>query len=332
MPSTSTKDFGGGCAHSDFRTVKLALIAITPGSAARLLAQGHPPLKFIEQVEYNGRRLAKMNLPPTAILDALKEYDKLFRALVERDVRRNRQSLRWIREQLHFCVILTLNNAYYQVREAETQAFYDQFRIELEARSLDELLERLLESLVRTCRADAGCFYWAGGADGRLLSCALGGCGEEAGHKNRWPAPPGLPEALRKPHCRDLRREHFWACLLDPSWKDRFITCWSMPIAAKGRLAGVLQFGFEKEYEWLPHERDLLAAAAERCLMAAEKQRLVEDLAQREEQVRRLAGHMLHMEEVERRRISRELHDEADKVCCVFAFKWRYSSRSFQAG
>ena len=40
----------------------------------------------------------------------------------------------WVREQLHFCVVLTLNNAYYQVREAETQAFYELFRIELESR------------------------------------------------------------------------------------------------------------------------------------------------------------------------------------------------------
>jgi len=65
-------------------------------------------------------------------------------------------------------------------------------------------------------------------------------------------------------------------------------------------------------------EQELLAAAAERCLMAAEKARLVEDLAQREEQVRRLAEHMLHVEEIERRRISRELHDEAGQsLLCI---------------
>ncbi len=44
--------------------IRSALMALTTGSAAKILASGRPPLKFIEQVEYNGRRLAKLNLAP----------------------------------------------------------------------------------------------------------------------------------------------------------------------------------------------------------------------------------------------------------------------------
>jgi len=79
-----------------------------------------------------------------------------------------------------------------------------------------------------------------------------------------------------------------------------------------------MQFGFAKPYEWLPREAELLSVAAERCLLAAQKARLMEDLARREEQVRELAERMLHVEERERRRISAELHDEAGQsLLCI---------------
>src|SRR6202142_1567855 len=138
---------------------RTALAAITPGAAARILARGQPPLKFIEQVEYNGRRLAKLNLPPSSIVEALQEYDRLLTPMLRKLLPNEYANFQWVREQLHFCVILTLNNAYYQVREAETQAFYELFRVELESRNLDELLRSFLNALVQVCHADAGHLY-----------------------------------------------------------------------------------------------------------------------------------------------------------------------------
>lgn len=77
------------------------------------------------------------------------------------------------------------------------------------------------------------------------------------------------------------------------------------------RVTGLIQFGFVRPYEWLPREQELLQAAAERCVLAAEKARLLDDLSERERQIRQLAERMMHVEEVERRRISRELHDQS---------------------
>jgi signal transduction histidine kinase len=296
---------------------RLALSAITPGAAAAILAQGHPALKFIEQVEYNGRRLAKLNLPPSAILEALEEYDLVLSPTLKALIPEEDANFRWVREQLHFCVILTLNNAYYQVREAETQAFYELFRIEMEAKNLEELLRRFLESLVHVCHADAGRLYMLNEGSTEWVLRAASPKPEPFSAPNR----AGLIKKLSK--ARFLNGHGHAAgvsagVILDESWQDRFACCWSIPLATKGRTAGVMQFGFSKNYEWLPREQELLAAASERCLMAAEKQRLMEDLAQREEQVRRLAEHMLHVEEMERRRISRELHDEAGQsLLCI---------------
>jgi signal transduction histidine kinase len=292
---------------------RMALAFITPGAAARILVRGRPPLDFIEQVEYNGRRLAKLNLPPSAILTALEEYDRLLTPVLASLMPDEHANFQWVREQLHFCVILTLNNAYYQVREAETQAFYELFRIELESRNLDQLLQRFLASLVHVCRADAGRLYMLNehGSAWVLKAGALEPA--EVAIPNR----PGLVKKLSKPRYMDGDQRQAGS-RLDEKWQQRFGSCWSIPLAVGGRTAGVMQFGFIKAYEWLPREQELLAAAAERCLMAAEKAHLMEDLAQREEQVRRLAEHMLHVEEMERRRISRELHDEAGQsLLCI---------------
>ena len=299
--------------------IRVALASITPGAAARILANGQPPLKFIEQVEYNGRRLAKLNLPPSTIVEALQEYDRLLTPMLRKLLPNEYANFQWVREQLHFCVILTLNNAYYQVREAETQAFYELFRVELESRNLDELLRRFLDTLVQVCHADAGHLYLL---NDKRSAWVLRAQAQARGQNKPTlvQVPNGRARMRTLAHSRQIELKDGGAgtLLFEPAWKDRFQTVWSIPLAAGGRTAGVMQFGFSKSYEWLPREQELLAAAAERCLMAAEKARLMEDLAAREEQVRQLAEHMLHVEEIERRRISRELHDEAGQsLLCI---------------
>lgn len=291
--------------------VRSALVALTSGSAARTLAKGLAPVRFIEQVEYNGRRLAKLNIPPSSIVEALQEYDRLLTPILRKLEPNEHANFQWVREQLHFCVILTLNNAYYQVREAETQAFYELFRVELEARNLDDLLSQFLRTLVQVCSADAGHLYLLNDpGDSWVLRSSAGATAAGLPALTEIPNRAGMMARLSQArHTGSAGVSKL--CLLDPNWKSRFKSYWSIPLAAGGRTAGVMQFGFSKVYEWLPREQELLSAAAERCFLAAEKARLMEDLAAREEQIRQLAEHMLHVEEMERRRISRELHDEA---------------------
>lgn len=97
------------------------------------------PHDFFELVEYSGRRLAKLNVPPASVLHALREYDRVLDPVLALSYPDEYKNLRWARQQLQFCVILTLNNAYYRVRKAETQAFYELFRAELQAASLDAM-------------------------------------------------------------------------------------------------------------------------------------------------------------------------------------------------
>jgi len=287
-----------------------ALAFITLGAALQFVqAAGERPLfAFLEQVEYNGRRLAKLNLHPSLVMKALAEYDHLLEAALGAAASR----YRWAREQIHFCVVLTLNNSYFHVREAETSAHSELFHIEIESRSLKDLLGGSMTVLANYCRSDIAEVYLFDEAHDRWMPQMDTALSPVAAAKNR--------KLLAQPFCvmsgKSAKRLN--PAVLDPSWPSRFETCWSMPLINGRRLAGVMQFGFEKPYEWLPREQDLLALVAERCLLGAEKVKLMQDLAESEEQVRELASRMLQVEEVERRRISRELHDETGQsMLCI---------------
>ncbi len=276
-----------------------ALAAITFGASARLLAQGKSLADFFEQVEYNGRRLAKLDLTPASVLSALAAYDRLLARSSRAIGASEQKDLRWVAGQLSFCVVLTLNNSFYQVREAETEAFFQLHDAELRASTESELLEGYVRTLARFCRAGAACGILFDPARPAPVVCGI---------------PLPLPSeaqfgSLRRPRLMraangQVRR------LLDPSWAGRYVSVWSVPLGT----AGAMQFAFPKEYRWLPRELRLLTGAAARCVMAAEKLRLTALLAAREREVRELADRMLQAEERERRRISRELHDEAGQL------------------
>ncbi len=206
--------------------IRSALATLTPGAAARILASGQAPLKFIEQVEYNGRRLAKLNLPPSSIVEALQEYDRLLTPMLRKLLPNEYANFQWVREQLHFCVILTLNNAYYQVREAETQAFYELFRVELESRNLDDLLGRFLETLVHVCHADAGHLYLL---NDRRTAWVL-----RAKAESQSPARPTLVEVRNRPR--------WLACCPNPGKSIREtgpgMCCWNPAGKISSKCAG----------------------------------------------------------------------------------------------
>lgn len=302
-----------------------ALASLTVGAAARALGAGESSSRFFEEVEYQGKRLAKLNVPPASVISAFSEYDAVLEPVLRRLSPKERANFQWAREQLHFCIMLTLNNAYYQVREAETQTFYELSWAELEARKLDEFLVRFLDITARFCRAQGGEIYMTRDEHGtpefecvasfqpRLATVMAQG----AGGAHRGVPPASLKPAVRAKVPEGLYQARSFrttgrdgSLALDPAWRGRYDTCWTVPMFLRGRLVGVIQFGFESRYDWLPREQELLAAAAERCAKAAEKARLLDDLSQREAQVRMLAERMLHVEEAERRRISRELHDQ----------------------
>jgi signal transduction histidine kinase len=90
-----------------------------------------------------------------------------------------------------------------------------------------------------------------------------------------------------------------------------------MPLRVDKNIIGVLLVGFSRPYEWLPTERELMRAIADRSALAIHRARITEALRVREQRIAELSAHLLRVQEEERKRISRELHDETGQALMV---------------
>jgi signal transduction histidine kinase len=221
-------------------------------------------------------------------------------------------------EMLSSVSFVIVSGAYFDAKTLESQALLTILDAELAAGDLSMLLQKVLDITTRTFQASMGALLLRQGEDGPLKICASVGFEVKL--------PPDFRIAIGTGFAGKIAASGETGMVLDtsnesdpftPAVRTRAKSLWGVPLKVDGQATGVLLIGFPKPYEWLPTERDLMRAIGDRTALAIERARMTDALRQREQKIAELSAHLLRVQEEERKRISRELHDETGQALMV---------------
>lgn len=281
---------------------------------------------YFENLSYFGTRLSKLKVDTRVAHRAL----ELFQAMAEPKIAEifpdQQTEMLAVLEMFSSAAFVTISGAYFDNQQNESHALLAVLDAELSSGSVSALLDKVVHITARTFGATVGAillrddedtlevhagFGLDGDIDDISIPLGVGFTGKIA----QTGEPDILPdlthaEGLLNPHLVSRAKAIWGVPLKIPHVKD-------VPGIAGETVIGVLVIGFEKPYRWLPTEQELLRAIADRSALAIERARTAEALRQREAHIVELSAHLLRVQEEERKRISRELHDETGQALMV---------------
>jgi signal transduction histidine kinase len=273
---------------------------------------------FFENLHYYGVRLAKLQVDTRAVARSLELSQDLCEPYLSSLDKEGQADARAALEILSSQTFVTVSGAYFDTQRKESAALVAVLDAELLAENLEALLQRVLEITTSTFAATLGVVLLRD-LEGDLLrakaSAGLDAPMDEELCINLGQGFTGTIAQTGEPAMLpDLNRSEG---VLDPLLRTKARALWGVPLKSGEQTIGVLLIGFARPYEWLPTERELLRAIADRSALAIERARMTDALREREMRIAELSAHLLKVQEQERKRISRELHDETGQALMV---------------
>jgi len=221
-------------------------------------------------------------------------------------------------ETLSWASFVAVSGAYFDAQRIEAEALLSVLDAELSARNLKALLVRILEIVTHTFGATLGAVLLKDNDQQLLRLQAQVDFGGEVDD-------PALAIALGEGFAGKIAESGEPAILPDLRMSDAVgakiqggaHALWGAPLKTGEAVIGALVIGFPRPYEWLATERELLKAIADRSALAIDRARMTDALREREVLIAELSAHLLWVQEEERKRISRELHDETSQPLMV---------------
>lgn len=273
---------------------------------------------FFEMLNYFGTRLSKLQVDTRLLRRALEIYENLTQPYVSSLLSDRETEARAALEMVSSFSFVIISGAYFDTRSLESSSLLKVLDVELADQPLDNMLQHVLEITTETFDANVGAILLREPEADLLRVEAAVGLGEGvrgefsielgkgfAGHIFAVGEPDMIIDASKDPR------------VVHPRLRQVAKALWGMPLRYDGRTIGVLLIGFDKPYEWLPTEKELLKAIADRSALAIHRSRITAALREREARIAELSAHLLRVQEEERKRISRELHDETGQGLMV---------------
>jgi signal transduction histidine kinase len=275
---------------------------------------------FYENLQYFGERLAKLKVSAREVARALEIYQQLIDPYLRRIFPPSRlPEAVAAMETLSSASFIAVSGAYFDAQKTESDTLLSVLDAELSAKNLDALLQRVLEISSEMFGATLGVILLKDLVQQVLRVRAQVGFGEDLKDPTLVIAmgqgfSGAIAESGEPGILPDLDASHG---VINSRIDGRAKSLWGVPLKAREQVIGVLLIGFSRARQWLPTERDLLKALADRSALAIDRAGMTDALREREARIAELSGHLLRAQEEERKRISRELHDETGQALMV---------------
>lgn len=282
---------------------------------------------FFENLSYFGTRLSKLQVDTRIANRALELFQGMCEPHIAEIYPDQYLEMLAAMEMFSSATFVAVSGSYFDSQRSESTALLSVLDAELSSGTVSTLLDQVVRITARTFGATLGAILLRDDTDELHVHASIG-IDPEIDAALSIPLGRGFTGNIAQTGEPDILPdlEHTEG-LLNPHLVGRAKALWGMPLKTpKGKsvpgvpsdtVIGVLIIGFEKPYQWLPTERELLRAIADRSALAIERARIGEVLREREARIAELSGHLLRVQEEERKRISRELHDETGQALMV---------------
>ena len=199
--------------------------------------------------------------------------------------------------------------------------------------SLPDTLQTALEKVLEVMRLRAGWIFLTGerpaaGSDSCLLTLVVQSglspafAAEEAGRELGQCVCGRVLQHSQPLIVRDIRRE---CPRLSPQViETEGLTCHaSVPLVTRDRVVGVMNVASADSREFTPEEITLLDSVGRQIGVAIENARLWEEVKEKEVLRSQFLGKIIAAQEAERKRLARELHDEASQTLTALSLGLR---------